>query len=93
MGSLREIAWDGRGRWCGDGPAPSMPRPATQVPHQCGNRRRPHRQPDCGVFTCGCCKRVVPWCFGVAGETRVDDQLCDDCGCKYDRVKEARRAI
>lgn len=74
---LTERAWDGRGRWCGDGPAPSYPRPRTDVKHQCAEP--PRRHSECGIFTCLWCRRVVPWCFGCSGHDEVSDLLCDDC--------------
>lgn len=78
---LREIAWDGRGRWAGDGARPSTPRPPLEVEHQCASCPHTHRQPDCGVFVCFTCKRVVPWCFGSSCGDAIDDLNCDDCWC------------
>ena len=37
------------------------------------------------VFTCECCDREVPYCFGASDEF---DDLCDDCAVKQMRHQE-----
>jgi len=71
---LPEVAWDGDGRWCGDGPAPAGGIPLLGVPHvrSCGGG-------SCGTFVCFWCRRAVPWCFGAGGDDGLDGRLCDDC--------------
>lgn len=45
--------------WCGSVPTPLD---ASDLPN------------CCQWFTCECCHRPVPWCFGGDG-----DELCNDC--------------
>jgi hypothetical protein len=90
--AIREIAWDGRGKWAGDGPAPSYPRPPLDVKHQCGSRAQPERRdPRCGIFTCAWCKRVVPWCYGAGGENELEDHICDGCWDERDKASRPTR--
>lgn len=42
------------------------------------------------VFTCECCSREVPYCFGAADEF---DDLCDDCAVRQMNHQEYLLAI
>lgn len=77
MSTLPEIAWDGDGKWCGDGAEPAGGCPQLVVEHTTACR-----SPECGTFVCAWCRRAAPWCFGAGGDDGLDGRLCDGCWCE-----------
>lgn len=40
-------------------------------------------------YTCPCCRRFVPWCFGADDDM---PELCDDCRQAVSKARERRQA-